>query len=162
MFFYLLFLFTLIPLAELWLLIWFGSVTSPTTAILLVVFTGVVGASLAKWQGLETWKKIQLELAQGKPPAGSLVDGLLILIAGALLITPGLMTDCVGFSLLLPFVRTQIKRVLQASLKRQAEVRMQSFYSQFQPGPAESAPIEPGTVVDVEFTRKPDPSESGT
>ncbi len=116
----LLLLFTLVPLAELLLLLYIADKTSFWFTVGLILVTGITGAALARWQGLRTIARIRDEFSQGRPPAGALVDGLLILIAGALLITPGLLTDVVGFSLLIPPIRTAIKRRvrkrLQASL----------------------------------------------
>lgn len=116
----LLLLFILVPLAELLLLLYIADQTSFAFTVGLIVATGVTGAALARWQGLRTIARIRDEINQGRPPAGALVDGLLILIAGALLLTPGLLTDLVGFSLLIPPLRAWVKRRvakrLQASL----------------------------------------------
>ena len=105
-------LFTLVPLFELALLLWLSSVTDWTWTLLLVIVTGIVGASLARHQGWKTWQRIQQQMARGEPPAGSLVDALLILIAGALLLTPGILTDLTGFGLLIPPVRSSLKKWL--------------------------------------------------
>ena len=105
-------LFTLVPLCELALLLWLSSVTDWKWTLLLVIVTGIVGASLARHQGFRTWQRIQQQMARGEPPAGSLVDALLILIAGALLLTPGILTDVVGFGLLIPPVRSILKKRL--------------------------------------------------
>ena len=104
------FLFIAVPLAELYLLFQLADYTSGAFAFALVIVTGFVGASLARWQGLQTVRRIQSEMAQGQPPADALMHGLCILIAGALLITPGIMTDFVGFSLLIPPVRSWLAR----------------------------------------------------
>ena len=125
MLFYLLMLFTLVPLAELALLIWIGSHTSVLFTIGLVLVTGVVGASLARWQGWRTVQRIQNELRAGRMPADAMVDGLLIVVAGAVLITPGVLTDAAGFALLVPPLRQIIKRQVAASLKRHIRVETQ-------------------------------------
>ncbi|REJ69209.1 MAG: FxsA family protein [Planctomycetota bacterium] len=110
----LLLLFILVPLAELYLLFKLAEFTSTELAFGLVIITGIVGASLARWQGMRTWQRIQTELAQGRPPAIPLIHGMCILVAGALLLTPGMMTDAVGFALLIPPVRTWLaKRYLR-------------------------------------------------
>jgi len=105
-------LFTLVPLAELALLLWLASVTDWRFTLALVVTTGVVGAWLARRQGWRTWRRIQADLAAGRLPADSLLDGLLILVAGAVLITPGVLTDLLGFALLIPACRTALKKYL--------------------------------------------------
>jgi UPF0716 protein FxsA len=145
-------LFTLVPLAELWLLLWIGSMTGPEFAFGLVIVTGIVGAALARRQGLQTWLKIQKELSEGRPPTGSLVDGLLILIAGAVLITPGVLTDVVGFMLLIPPIRAALKHRIAAAMKAQATVQFRSFQSTGWQQPTESPDDK---VIDAEFTRHP-------
>lgn len=101
-------LLALVPLAELWLLIELAQHTSWLTTIAVVLSTGVIGISLVRWQGINTWKAIQRELASGKSPSRSIVSGVLILVSGALLLTPGLLTDTVGFLLLIPPVRNAV------------------------------------------------------
>ena len=119
MLFRLLLLFTVIPMAELWLLLWIAGRTSWQATIVLVLVTGIVGAWLARWQGWLTVRRIQAELAGGRMPTESLLDGLLILVAGAVLVTPGVLTDTVGFLLLIPacrrLVKAWLKRRFQAS-----------------------------------------------
>lgn len=96
-------LFVTVPLIELYLLFrindWTGSAI---TTIGLVLLTGFLGAWFAKQQGLSTIMKIQLALVEGRLPSQELLDGAMILVAAALLLTPGLLTDVFGFSLLLP------------------------------------------------------------
>ena len=122
MLFRLFLLFTLIPLIELYLLITVGSYLGAGLTILVVLGTGMAGAYLARLEGWRTWQKIQSELQNGAAPANELIDGVLILAAGLLLITPGILTDVVGFSLLLPPTRA----VLQVALRRALEKRVQS------------------------------------
>jgi UPF0716 protein FxsA len=88
-----------------------------------VVGTGVIGAGLVRWQGWRTWRRIQDDLAHGNLPADALQDGLLILVAGVLLITPGVLTDAVGVLLLLPPVRRLVKSRLRRWFKARFEVR---------------------------------------
>ena len=102
-------LFVIVPLVELALLLRIGEVIGWPGTLMLVVVTGVVGASLARWQGVKTLLHINQDLAEGRMPAPLLLDGLMILIAGAFLITPGVITDAVGFALLVPHVRNRLK-----------------------------------------------------
>jgi len=122
MLFKLFLLFTLVPLAELFLLIqvgrWMGSAW---LVIALVLATGMIGAALARWQGLQVWRQIPNDLARGTLPADSILSGVLILVAGALLVTPGLMTDAVGFCLLIPPLRRVVSRRLKSWLRRKIE-----------------------------------------
>jgi UPF0716 protein FxsA len=109
----LLLLFTIIPLIELFILIKIGTVIGALWTILIVVGTGVTGALLARHHGFGVWRRIQERMQQGLFPADELLDGLLILIAGVVLITPGIITDVLGFTLLIPFTRQLYKRWLK-------------------------------------------------
>ena len=104
MFIRLLILFTVVPLVELALLIKLGNLIGLWPTILIVIATGVLGAALARSQGTRTVGAIRAELAQGRAPTESLINGLLILVGGVVLLTPGLLTDLLGFSLLVPFI----------------------------------------------------------
>jgi UPF0716 protein FxsA len=117
MFFRLVLLFTLLPLAELYLLIKVGSYLGAGLTILVVLGTGIVGAYRARLEGWRTWRHIDEELRQGRAPAGEMVDAALILAAGLLLITPGIITDAVGLALLLPPVRAIVKTYLRRKLE---------------------------------------------
>jgi len=113
----LLFLFTLVPLVELYLLIRLGTYVGAMDTIAIVIGTGVAGGLLAKSQGLAVLDRIRAELNQGRLPAESLFDGLLILIAGAMLMTPGLLTDGLGLLLLIPWSRQAIKSWLKRKMQ---------------------------------------------
>ena len=103
--------FILIPLAELAVLIavgdWIGLV--PTLVLLLVV--SVAGAWLAKREGLAAWRRFQLALTEGRMPSVEVADGAMILLAGALLLTPGFLSDVIGVLLLLPPTRAMARRL---------------------------------------------------
>lgn len=115
-------LFTIVPFIELALLIWIGRHMGLPATLALVVGTGFLGAALARHEGLRCLRRIQEQLTAGQLPADSLLDGLLILVAGALLITPGVLTDMLGFALLLPPFRRVVKRYLK--LRFQARITM--------------------------------------
>jgi UPF0716 protein FxsA len=112
----LLLLFIAVPLIELALLLQLGSAVGLLPTIALVIITGVVGASLARGQGLRVLLQIRQEMAEGRVPVGKLMDGLLILLAGALLLTPGLLTDLVGLAALIPGPRAYVKRLIGGRL----------------------------------------------
>jgi len=105
--------FTLIPVIELYLLIKVGTVIGGFNTILIVILTGFAGAWLARMEGLNTMIKVRKNLDQGIMPAEDLIDALIILIAGLVLITPGLMTDVFGLMLLWPLTRNAFKRFLR-------------------------------------------------
>ena len=114
--------FTIIPIIEIYLLIEIGSIFGALTAVILVILTGFLGAFLARMQGLQTFFRIQESLREGRMPSGDLLDALLIVIAGLVLLTPGFLTDSVGFLLLIPTTRNSIKYWL----RRQIELRYMS------------------------------------
>ncbi|TDI11272.1 MAG: FxsA family protein [Acidobacteria bacterium] len=111
------FLFTLVPLLELYLLIRLGTYVGAVDTIAIVIGTGIAGGLLAKSQGLAVLDRMRAELNQGRLPAESLLDGLLILIAGAMLVTPGLLTDGLGLLLLIPWSRQAIKSWLKRKMQ---------------------------------------------
>ena len=121
MFFRLLALFIFVPLVELYLLFRIGAKIGPAPTIGLVVVTGFIGASLARQQGFKVWTPIQSELNAGKMPAGELIDGLLVLIGGIVLLTPGLLTDLCGFALMIPAVRDALKTRLEKRFLKNAD-----------------------------------------
>lgn len=105
--------FTLIPVIELYLLINLGTVIGGFNTVLLVILTGFAGAWLARMEGVNTMFKVRQNLNQGIMPAEELIDALIILIAGLVLITPGLLTDIMGLLLLWPYTRNRFKRFLR-------------------------------------------------
>lgn len=107
-------LFITIPLIEIFLLFRLYDLTNDAVLTIgIILFTGFVGAWLAKQQGLSTIQKIQASLAANKIPAAELVDGGMILFAAALLLTPGILTDAFGFSLLIPPCRAVYRSLLK-------------------------------------------------
>ncbi len=114
----LIFLFVTIPLVELAILLQVGQWIGLWPTVGLVVATGIAGAALARHQGLRAFLAVQRELASGRLPGRSLLDGLSILVGGAFLLTPGILTDIAGFSLLLPFSRRWLQRTVQRRLER--------------------------------------------
>lgn len=123
---YLIALFIGLPVVELALLFKLHGVMGLGPTILLVLLTGVVGAALVRRQGIAILFKIQREMAAGNLPAPQMIDGIMVLLAGALLVTPGLITDTVGFALLVPQVRAYIRTRLRKVLER----KMRSGYIQ--------------------------------
>lgn len=114
----LLVLFIFIPMIELFLLIQLGIRIGLMPTIGLIVLTGFLGAFLARQQGLSTLRRIQQEIGNGRQPTLELVEGMMILIGGIVLITPGIMTDLFGFALLLPGFRKALARKLKAKFAK--------------------------------------------
>lgn len=100
--------FLIVPFVEIYLLLQVGGLIGTFPTILLVVLTAVWGASLLKKQGFETWQRFQANLAQGQIPAYEMVEGPIILVGGALLLTPGFVTDLLGFACLIAPLRRKI------------------------------------------------------
>jgi len=108
----LLVLFVVVPLVEIYLMIQVGQVIGAWTTILLLIADSVLGGYLIKREGSRAWQSLRAALQSHKMPARELADGALILIGGTLLLTPGFLTDAVGFFLILPFTRPLARRLL--------------------------------------------------
>lgn len=106
----LLLLFVFLPMIELYLLIILGSRIGPMPTIGLIVLTGILGATLARQQGLSTLAKIQNELKQGRAPTQELVEGAMIVVGGLVLLTPGILTDIFGFAMMVPSIRKSLAK----------------------------------------------------
>ena len=113
-------LFITIPLVEIIILIWVSTRTHWSSTLMLVILTGAWGAYLAKSQGYSILAKIQAETAAGRVPTAELIDGLLVLIGGIVLLTPGLLTDLAGFCLMVPgfraIIRERVKKKFAAQV----------------------------------------------
>jgi UPF0716 protein FxsA len=103
-------LFIVVPLLELAALIWIGRHVGALPTIAGVLLVGVVGAALVRYQAVRIWGAVGNRLSQGVTPEAELIDGLLVLVAGVLLLTPGLLTDIAAILLLVPFVRKFVRR----------------------------------------------------
>ena len=116
-------LFVFLPLVELMILLKLAELITGLWTFALVVVTGIIGASLARRQGWSVLRRIQAETQQGQMPTTSLVDAVMIFVAGALLITPGILTDVFGFSLLIPTCRAIYRAHLINWFRNRVEVR---------------------------------------
>lgn len=106
----LLVLFICVPLVELYLLLQLAEATSLGVTLATVIVTGVIGSFLAKREGVMAWRRFRSALGEPRMPSREIQDGLMIVFAAALLLTPGLITDAVGFTLLVPAGRSFIRR----------------------------------------------------
>ena len=114
----LLILFTVVPALELYLLLLLTDATDVFVTIGVILGTGILGTWLARQQGMATLARMNARMRKGEVPGTQLLDGLFILIAGALLMTPGLLTDALGFVLLIPVTRAAVRKVARAHIKR--------------------------------------------
>ena len=106
-------LFIIVPLIELAILIEIGQWIGTFYTVLLVVGTGIIGAILAKLEGMRVWHKLQKDLQELKMPTNRIIDGVLILIGSAMLLTPGILTDILGFCLIIPGPRNIIREIIK-------------------------------------------------
>ncbi len=111
-------IFIVVPIIELAVIIQVGQAVGVLSTIGLLILVSVVGAWLVKREGLAVWRRFRRQVDSGVVPARELADGVMILFAGALLMTPGFMTDLLGLSLLLPPVRAAIRSATLARLTR--------------------------------------------
>jgi len=110
--------FIIIPILEIYLLIKVGSIIGGLTTILLIILTAIIGTRLLRSQGIATLRKVQTSIQQGEIPTDALLEGIFIILGGALLLTPGFFTDAVGFICLIPILRQYLvswlrKRIAQ-------------------------------------------------
>ncbi|MCA9148086.1 MAG: FxsA family protein [Planctomycetales bacterium] len=147
----LLLLFVLVPFCELMILLKLAELTSAAWTLTIIVVTGMIGAALAKRQGVGVITRLRAETARGQIPTTTLVDALMIFVAGALLITPGVLTDLFGFSLLVPWCRQRYRAALLRWFKQHTIVTTRvvsagSPWHRSESGPFDSGPVEPGRV----------------
>ena len=121
MFIKLFILFITVPIFELVVLLKAAEHIGPWPTFLLVIVTGIAGAYLAKSQGLDLLQRIQAATNQGELPAQELIDGVFVLSGGLLLLTPGLVTDLIGFICLTPWSRAPLKRYLLVWFRNKLE-----------------------------------------
>lgn len=114
----LLLIFTIVPIVELALLIEIGSYIGILPTVFLVAITGIVGVTLARNQGLLVITKIRNKLSRGEIPTSDLIEGLLILVGGVTLLTPGVLTDITGFLLIIPFTRPLFAKLASNIFKK--------------------------------------------
>ncbi|MEI8704840.1 FxsA family protein [Pseudoalteromonas sp. B62] len=157
MFRFLFVLFIIVPIIEIALLIQVSDVIGGFATIALVVITAILGAKMVKQQGMSALQNVQTQMAQGQMPAKELFTGICVIIAGVLLLTPGIMTDVFGLLLLTPAIRNK----LAAGLASQATVRMSTGMQQG-PSPFAQQPhssreqqqMDQPTTIDGEYERK--------
>jgi UPF0716 protein FxsA len=146
----LLLLFIAWPVLELWLLFQLSDAFGFFTALALVLGTGILGAWLAKWQGLQAIVRLQNEMRQGMVPAGAIGDGALIVVAGMLLITPGMISDCLGLLLLIPPFRKLTLAALRKWFAGRVRVQTNGFWQATGPSfPGDDTVRGSSTVIDA-------------
>jgi UPF0716 protein FxsA len=121
MIFYLILLFTVIPVVELALLIHIGGYIGAWNTVAIVILTGTAGALLARAQGFSTLYRIRQDINSGIMPGDEILGGIIILCGGILFLTPGFITDAAGFFMLIPWTRKMVKKPLSQKIRRMVE-----------------------------------------
>jgi len=138
--------FLIIPFVEIYLLLQLGGIVGVIPTVLLVVFTAILGAWLLRRQGFATWQRFQRNLEQGQVPAYEMIEGPILLVGGALLLTPGFFTDALGFACLVP----QLRRKFAQYVIEKKLIKMQSGSPFQQP----SQQQDQGNVIEGEFKKE--------
>jgi UPF0716 protein FxsA len=148
-------LFILVPLVETYLFLQVGAWMGPFPALLIIVATGFLGAWLTRTQGLSVIRRFRSSLSQGRLPQQEAIEGLLILIAGILLMTPGFLTDIAGYLLLIPPLRLRVGEALRGALIRRLRGAVPAAAATAgKPGGAKPGVSRVGPVIDVEILEK--------
>lgn len=130
MFFKLFLIFAVVPLLELGVLIKIGTHIGAMNTIALVILTAIVGAYMVRQEGLGVLYRMQRDMNEGIFPADEIINGAMILVAGALLLTPGVFTDLIGFMMVFPlsrnFIRKYVKRYIEKKISPR-DIRINGF-----------------------------------
>ena len=114
--------FLVVPVVELLLFIWVQDRIGLGWTLLGIVITAIIGAGLVRRQGMAVWSRFQSELVEGGMPARQLAHGAMVLVGGALLLTPGFLTDAIGLALMVPAIREFVRRAGLRIIERRAIV----------------------------------------
>ncbi len=153
-------LFIVVPIIEIALFIQVGGALGVGMTVTLVIITALVGASLVRSQGIQTLMSVQTRLQQGELPAQQILEGVMLAVAGVLLLTPGFMTDALGMLVLLPAPRAAIAKQLMSRVKvHSAGAQFGGGFDQHQGYGQQHNPFdsrEGGSTFEGEFERKDD------
>ncbi|MDN4502523.1 FxsA family protein [Alteromonadaceae bacterium BrNp21-10] len=151
-------LFALLPIAEIALLINVGEQIGGWNTVGIVILTAAVGAYLVRQQGMATLFQAQTKMRAGQMPGQEMAEGLLLVIAGVLLVTPGFITDAFGFILTLPITRPLIAKVLlskmQVNMVNGMHGQQSGFHAQYQSTQSPPQSSQEGDVIEGEFVEK--------
>jgi len=145
-------IFTAVSLLEIFVLVKVGGFLGAWPTILLVIITAFIGSALVRSQGLELVKKLQERMASGEMPGQQLVEGMMLIVTGVLLVTPGFVTDLCGLLLLQPTIRANIAKLILANVKFSPQASMGGFSHS---GFSQNKPYD-DSVIEGEFEHKKD------
>ena len=129
--------FTLLPIVELWLLLRIGDWLGVAATVALVIVTGLAGATLARREGAHAWSAVQAGLAAGRLPGRELLEALLVLVAGLVLVTPGVLTDAAGLAILVRPIRSRLVAALERRYRKSID------------GSSGSPPPSAGRIIEI-------------
>ena len=115
-------LFIVMPIVEIYVIIQVGQAIGALWTIALLIADSLIGARLLRWQGRTAWLRFQEAIAAGRMPHNEVIDGVMIVVGGTLLLTPGFITDIFGLLLLLPPTRAVLRRTVARSIRRRGAV----------------------------------------
>tara|TARA_R110001583_G_scaffold9831_2_gene46062 strand:+ start:5830 stop:6300 length:471 start_codon:yes stop_codon:yes gene_type:complete len=145
-------IFTGVSLLEIFVLVKVGGFLGAWPTILLVIITALIGSALVRSQGLQLVQKLQQRMAAGEMPGQQLIEGIMLIITGVLLVTPGFVTDLCGLLLLQPTIRASIAKVILANVKFSPQATMGGFSNQ---DFSQKKPHD-DSVIEGEFEHKED------
>lgn len=151
-------LFIIVPIAEMWILIEVGQWLGALPTILLVMLTAVIGISLLRRQGVSTLTRAQQRMQEGQMPAQEMIEGLALAVGGALLLTPGFMTDAFGFACLIPASRRKLAALAVAQFSRSRMNMYTGSYTQTErdDSPFTATRDQPSNVIEGEYKKVDD------
>ncbi|MCW8996807.1 MAG: FxsA family protein, partial [Psychromonas sp.] len=150
-------IFTSVSLLEIFVLVKVGSFLGAWPTVLLVIITALIGSALVRSQGLQLLQQLQQRLAQGEMPGLQLIEGIMLLVTGVLLVTPGFVTDLCGLLLLQPKIRVRIAKLVLANVKLNPNVSMTGHASRSpKDSPFSRSKSDKDDVIEGEFERKDD------
>ena len=145
-------IFTSVSLLEIFVLVKVGGILGAWPTVLLVVVTALVGSALVRSQGLQLVQQLQQRMAAGEMPGQQLIEGIMLIITGVLLVTPGFVTDFLGLLLLQPTIRANIAKAIMANVKFSPQASMGGFH---QHGFTQKSQDD-DSVIEGEFEHKED------
>jgi UPF0716 protein FxsA len=128
-------LFIVMPIVEIYVIIQVGQAIGALWTIAILIADSLIGARLLRWQGRTAWRRFQEAVATGRMPHNEVIDGVMIVVGGTLLLTPGFITDIIGLLLLLPLTRAAIRRAVARSIRRRGTVTRVVFRTTTPRGP---------------------------
>ena len=150
-------LFIVVPIAELYVIIQVGQAIGVMPTLALLILDSILGAALARSQGRAVWRAFNLALAEGRAPAREVLDGAMIIMGGALLLTPGFLTDVLGILLLLPPTRALLRRAVVGMARKRATVTLRTAswgYDRYRGRPSRGGGYPGADTYDVEGTAR--------